>query len=333
MLNRNISRTDFLRLGGLTLASLGGSSVLSVAQAKKADTPITRKLAFGVHADNDQWGSTKATDAYTAMIGRAPRIVNVFQYWRYSGSYVGFSNSGFNNLQAKYPSALIMLTWEPYGVTLSEINSGNHDAYIDDVAADVIAFGRRILIRLGHEMNLSPSVGPWMSQPSAYKAMFRRVVDRFRAKGATNAEFVWCPNVIAPVYGGSFDQYYPDADVVDWMGLDGYNWAASKSMPWYSFRQVFEQSLDHMATINTSSKDVFICETGCHDVGGDKEAWLMDMRKYLKKYRPEVRALVYFHKNADGARWRVDYPKRALRACRRIAGDAHFQANLPVLTE
>jgi beta-mannanase len=214
-------------------------------------------------------------------------------------------------------------------VTLSEINRGTHDAFRDSCASDIVAFGRRILIRLGHEMNLPSSTGPWMSAPSDYKAMFRRVVQRFRARGAANAEFVWCPNVIAPVYSGTFSEYYPGAYVVDWMGLDGYNWAASKSMPWYSFREIFEQSLEHMAQINTTGKMVLICETGCHDQGGDKEVWFRNMRDYLKYNRPEVEALIYQHKNTSVAHWRVDYPQAALDDYKLIVKDARFQASLP----
>jgi mannan endo-1,4-beta-mannosidase len=178
-------------------------------------------------------------------------------------------------------------------------------------------------------MNLPSNIGPWMSAPSAYKAMFRRVERRFRAKGATNAEFVWCPNVTAPVYGGTFSEYYPGADVVDWMGLDGYNWATANSVPWYSFREVFEQSLEHMAQINTTGKMVLICETGCHDQGGDKEAWFRNMRDYLKNNRPEVAALIYQHRNTRVANWRVDYPQAALDDYKLFAKDARFQATLP----
>ena len=53
----------------------------------------------------------------------------------------------------------------------------------------------------------------------------------FQQEGATNVEWVWCPNNGNYPYKG----FYPGDRYVDWVGVDGYNWTRA---PWLSFAQI-----------------------------------------------------------------------------------------------
>ncbi len=332
-----ITRAGFLKLGSTALA--GATLAVGILQ-RPVEAAIGRTIALGIYAGNDQWGNTSRVDAYTRLVGVTPGIVSVFQAFRWEGSYVDFPVSGLNRLGSKYP--LVMLSWEPHSggsasdsnpVTLDAILAGTHDAYISSRARDIVAFGKRILIRLGHEMNCnSYSYGAQWDRAKAHKyaRMWRRVHGIFERVGANRyAEWVWCPNVRKPVFDSlPFSEYYPGDAYVDWLGLDGYNWGASRDMPWYSFEEIFKHSLDELYAVPAVTKKVIIGETACHDAGGDKAQWLKDMKRYLKNGETPVRGVCYFHYNQDGANWRVDRPKGALRPYHEMADDRQFQGDL-----
>ncbi|MBA3389494.1 MAG: hypothetical protein H0U02_09055 [Rubrobacter sp.] len=52
-------------------------------------------------------GDTTRIDDYSTLVGDAPEVVNVFQSWKWNGSYVGFP-SGYATLASKYP--VVMMT-------------------------------------------------------------------------------------------------------------------------------------------------------------------------------------------------------------------------------
>src|ERR687893_414552 len=97
---------------------------------------------------------------------------------------------------------------------------------------------------------------PWVNQPPAdYIAAWKRIVSRFRVLGATNAEWVWSPNIISGT-ANDFSPWYPGDAYVDWTGLDGYNWGSVHGK-WRSFREVFEYSLGVIKRL--SPRYVIIC--------------------------------------------------------------------------
>jgi beta-mannanase len=78
-------------------------------------------------------------------------------------------------------------------------------------------------------MNINQRNGTWDGaysfgeNPADFVAAWRRVVDIFRAEGASNALFVWNPNCedIGPHH---WTEYYPGNDYVDWVAIDLYQY-------------------------------------------------------------------------------------------------------------
>lgn len=95
-----------------------------------------------------------------------------------------------------------------------------HDALIDQIVEAVAAYEGPLFLRFGFEFN-----GAWNAYTAGiYPVAFRKIVDRFRAAGVTNAAVIWCYEPDAP---GDFDAlmdgepaWYPGDDVVDWFGID-----------------------------------------------------------------------------------------------------------------
>jgi len=113
---------------------------------------------------------------------------------------------------------------------LDLIVQGERDAEIRRLAGVVRdAAPQVVLVRWGHEMDLS-GLYPWSANhPDLYQEAYRRVVETFRAEGAHNARWVW-----SPVGNEGLEAYYPGDDVVDYVGvtvLGDPEWDANFALP------------------------------------------------------------------------------------------------------
>ena len=130
---------------------------------------------------------------------------------------------------------------------LSDVIEGRHDAYIKKFAEAAKAWGKPFFLRFNWEMN-----GGWFAwaegvngnKAGEYVAAWRHVHDIFTAVGATNATWVWCPNVDPENQFQDLGALYPGDDYVDWTGLDGYNWGTNPARPdrWRSFDQLYSST-------------------------------------------------------------------------------------------
>jgi hypothetical protein len=212
-----------------------------------------------------------------------------------------------------------MITWEPWtrngqGIALESIATGHYDRYIRAAADSAAAWGKPILLRFAHEMN-----GDWYpwgrgssgNTPATYKAAWRHLVEIFRSAGAHNVKWVWSPNVEG---GGKypFQPFYPGNRWVDWVGLDGFNWA--RTGEWQSFTDLFGDSYETLARI--THRPVIIAETGSSESGGDKAAWVSSaLRRELPRFS-RIRAVVWFSDPVNGVDFRIDSSTDSLKAFR-----------------
>ena len=169
-------------------------------------------------------------------------------YWG-GGSYAGQSNCidpgnvGENWLDwYASRSRFASVTWTP-DRTLTNFNSGAADACIDAVADYFKSKPYRIMLRMFWEHNLPGFVYSGTGEP--FVAAWRRVVERFRARGATNVGFWWAPFELAA--REETNASYPGDAYVDWVGSDIYNfcrvgqsncWSTHCDSGWASFRQI-----------------------------------------------------------------------------------------------
>jgi hypothetical protein len=188
-----------------------------------------------------------------------------------------------------------------------------------------------VLIRFAHEMNGGWS-WPWLNQsPADYIAAWKRIVSRFGNLGATNAEWVWSPNVISGS-ANDFSPWYPGDAYVDWTGLDGYNWGSVYNV-WRTFREVFQNSIGVITAL--SPRGIIIAETGCHSRGPNNQSkgyWYSQMAAELKQNYPRVLGLINSHmidqRSGEDAEWRVDMPITSLDDWQNFVADPQFQAPL-----
>jgi beta-mannanase len=85
-----------------------------------------------------------------------------------------------------------------------------------------------VLLRFAPEMN--GDWRPWSvnDSPQDFIHAWRHLHDVFDQEGAGNVKWVFNPNVS---FTGSvaIENFWPGADYVDWLGVDGYNWWGVKA--------------------------------------------------------------------------------------------------------
>jgi hypothetical protein len=202
---------------------------------------------------------------------------------------------------------------------LSDVIEGHHDAYIRKFAEAAKAWGKPFFLRFNWEMN-----GGWFAwaegvngnKAGEYVAAWRHVHDIFTQVGATNATWVWCPNVDPENQMQNLSSLYPGDSYVDWTGLDGYNWGTNPTRPdrWRSFDQLYSSTYKKITGTIAPSKPLMISEVGSTEYGGSKAAWIKDMLAKIPTDYPQVRGLLWFEKFDDGMDWPIETSASATSA-------------------
>lgn len=211
------------------------------------------------------------------------------------------------------------------GTNLRSIVTGVHDAYINAWAQGAAAWGHPFFLRFNQEMN-----GWWWNGGSELDAFgkpangnqlgdfikaWQHCVDIFRANGAFNVTWVWCPNVVSAT-GNTLPNFFPGENYVDTVATDVYNFGPSKSNgPWIPFTQVltgypkwYGDTYSALQKI-APSKKILLAEFGCHDTGGDKAAWIADALSVMPKNFPQIMGWCWWNWSFPGAEnWTIASP-------------------------
>ncbi len=201
---------------------------------------------------------------------------------------------------------------------LDDIVTGTYDEQFDAWAAGAREDGRDVVLRPGFEMN-----GEWFSwsgDPPTFVVAWRHIHARFARAGATNVTWFWCPNVVGipRTDDNAMHLYYPGDDVVDWVGLDGYNFGDHHDEwhAWESLEDVLAGPLDTLAAI-APGKPIYVGETAsAPGEPGQKAAWIRAAHAWLVARR-DVHGVIWF--NLDKRRenepdWRIGSSADALAA-------------------
>jgi hypothetical protein len=306
----------------LVIAVLGGTA-RAAEHPKRHPRKTQPRIGIGAYIPGADL-NPELVDRFAEQVGRSPVILSFYRNWGpalLDGSQLEAASSH---------GAAPMLTWEPWnqdedGVSLWSIASGLQDGYLNEAAREAAAWGNPIFLRFAHEMN--GNWYPWGSErdgnsPEIYIAAWRHVVEVFRAAGASNVRWVWCPYV-SNVRLGQFRAFYPGDEWVDWACMDGFNWGSYRT--WQSFDQIFGDT--YKALTRLTSHPIMIGETGVSDAGGNKPRWITrSLRRRLPRYS-HVRALVWYDAADQRADFRVDSSPGALSAVRLSFGERAYGSN------
>ncbi|GAC1404218.1 MAG: hypothetical protein NVSMB52_18050 [Chloroflexota bacterium] len=271
----------------------------------------------GVYIGIWQPGMPQNMAALQGAEHQARKHMAIVMLWRSWGGYARKLNLSWLQAIASHGS-LPLITWSPANwdpgtdqspYTLDKIIAGVHDSYLRKWALQLKTYGRPVLLRWAHEMN--GYWYPWSGHPDQYIAAYRHIHDVFTAMGATNVQWVWCPN-IQWNQQSQFAPYYPGDSYVDWLALDGYN---QVRFGWQSFGQIFRPSYDRITQI--SAKPLMIAETSSAEAtpsqaaAGDLKAnWIIDAFRTAIPSMPRIRAVLWFNEDkttveSSGYDWRI----------------------------
>ena len=201
---------------------------------------------------------------------------------------------------------LLLLNWKPAtDMTWADVADGRADSRIDR-EADYIksTFPHRFFLTIWHEPenDVNPVAGSGMTATD-FKDMFRHVVLRMRADGASEPVFV--VNYMSyPHFSVQswWKDMYPGDDVVDWLAVDAYNSGQPTGFNSGDFSQLMNRPKDswpgfyNWATANHPNKPIMLAEWGVFDNSSDpniKAPFYNSVKAQLSNY-PDLKAMVYF---------------------------------------
>lgn len=285
----------------------------------------------------DRWVGAYTTGAPSSIgpvetlegkIGQKLTVINYYQAATY-----GFTSVQAGNAADHGSTPMVTLEfWNPgAGVNqpafrLDTIANGSWDGYLRTFARSTKAFGRTIYLRPFHEMN--GNWYPWAgtvngNEPSDFIPAWQRMRNIFTEEGATNVKFVWCPNndSVPNTSANEIRDYWPGDAYVDYIAIDGYNFGTSQSWSsWRSVDSVFGSAYASVSALS-STKPIFIAETGCSPVGGDKAAWITELFGAIPTRYPRIVGVTWFNTDNE-TDWRIDSSSASLAAFK--AGAAGF---------
>jgi beta-mannanase len=202
---------------------------------------------------------------------------------------------------------------------LSDVISGRFDNYIREWATKAKQWGHPFFLRFDWEMN--GNWFPWSegvngNKTGEFVAAWRHVHDIFAAVGATNATWVWCPNVDWQNNLQAMNTQYPGDAYVDWIGLDGYNWGTNPNRPgqWKTFGQIYHSSYRYLTETVAPTKPMMIGEVASSEYGGSKATWIKEMLTQVPTEYPKIRALLWFDKYDSSMDWPIETSSSATNA-------------------
>jgi hypothetical protein len=310
-----LTRRELLVRGSLALAATStlGRIALRAAAARAADS----RCALGAFIDPRLARSLQAealdpTSQFESLTGRPVKLTSTYVAWEEE-----FPNTG--HLADRAAGRTPVIAWDGRS-DLAAIAGGKWDALLAERAAMCRSFAKPIYLRWAAEFN-----GEWnpvFGRSAEFVPAWRHLVRIFRAAGADNVKWVFCPYAFSSKTSPAerWRAYYPGDAFVDWVGMDGYNWGAARSWSsWQSFAEIFRPLYADYA----GRKPLLICEVASAEQGGDKAAWIADMAKELRGDFSLVRGLVWFDVDKE-TDWRVDSSAAALASFRRFAAEPRY---------
>lgn len=291
-------------------SSDSSSSSDSPKASSFADVPLVpeKGVYLGVYYGD---GTPSDTDA---AIGRAPQIHLTYFGWEDPWA----TDASLTEDRARGQISLV--NWEPFGAAFEDIVAGRYDDMLAQRGSEASKLAAPVFVDFAAEMNEEEGWGG--HDPELYIAAYRHVHDVVSRAAGDKVVWVWAPNNVDSEGAPAALDYYPGDDVVDWTGIDGYNWGtAQEGFDWQSVESVFADVYDDLDTLG---KPIIIGETASAEDGGSKAAWIDSIAPTLRDRFPNIRALVWF--DVDKERdWRFRSSDASLAAFRDLAVDPIFQ--------
>jgi mannan endo-1,4-beta-mannosidase len=217
---------------------------------------------------------------------------------------VGFPRGFMQTVRAH--GAIPFLSWaseqtpgkvkEP-SFTLSAIIKGRYDGYIRSFAHAAAVWGHPFFLRFDWEMNgnwFPWSTGVNGNTSAEYVLAWQHVHRIFTLQHASNASWVWCPNIDPDHLWANLRRLYPGDGYVDWTCLDGYNWGTDRGR-WQTFDQLYGSTYARIVDTIAPSKPMMIGEVSSNGAGGSLPRWIVRMFAELPSRYAKVHGVIWWN--------------------------------------
>ena len=276
-------------------------------------------------SEDPVWGDTRPfaeriqDSIQHELAGKAPTFITVWAAWQNPNAPgkplvpFGLARKEIEQVrQVIGEQGLLHLEWnlalsskENGGLTVRDVRDGAADAYIRSYARDVRDYGKPVLITpFVAEFNgawwwaVSPDMNPNLRTDDFVQA-WRRVVDIFRAVGASNVSWAWVVNSYPQQTEEPVIAYYPGDEYVDWIGADIYDVS-----PMHWLNGPYGMAVAH-------KKPFFLGEFGIrHEFSTlapwQQQNWLEGIFDYFETH-PAIKLISYFNYNYRAAAAKVKW--------------------------
>ena len=231
---------------------------------------------------------------FAAAAGREPTLVG------YYGGWTQPFDTSFAEILHQH-GVIPFVQIDPTDASIAAIADGTYDDYLRSYADSVRGFNSAVVIGFGHEMNADWY--PWGYRhvaPSTFVAAWRHIVTLFRGQGAGNVTWVWTIQADEPAHTGPIAAWWPGAQYVNWVGIDGYY-----QRPGDTFVSVFGQTIKQVRAL--TSRPVLLSETAVGPEAG-QAVKILDLFQGMAAYK--TLGLVWFdkaqHGGIDHQDWRLE---------------------------
>jgi hypothetical protein len=227
---------------------------------------------------------------FAKAAGRQPNLVGYYSGWAQP------FDMAFAQMIRKH-GVIPFVQIDPTDASIAAIAAGTYDEYLHTYADRVRDFGHAVVIGFGHEMN-----APWYSwgyghtPPGTFVAAWRHIVTLFRDQGAQNVTWLWTLQADEPGTGPVQD-WWPGAQYVTWVGIDGYYYRPSDR-----FATVFGRTIGQVRAF--TGKPVLLSETAVGPRAG-QFAEIQDLFHGMAKYK--TLGLIWFDKSQHGGVYHQDW--------------------------
>jgi hypothetical protein len=228
--------------------------------------------------------------SFASAAGKQPNLVGYYSGWAQP-----FASSFAR--KARRHGIIPYVQIDPTYASVSAIAAGAYDVYLRGYADSVREFGHAVVIGFGHEMN-----GDWYSwgyrhiAPSTFVAAWRHIVTVFRGEGADNVTWLWTVNQDRPGTG-PVAPWWPGADYVTWVGIDGYYIRRSDT-----FAKVFGRTIGEVRAV--THKPILLSETG---VAAGAGRFVKISNLFDGVAQAKALGLVWFDQNQQGGPYRQNW--------------------------
>jgi hypothetical protein len=260
--------------------------------AVAAPLPTRSASYLGVYEPGSP-GAYQRVAGFAKAAGRQPDIVGYFSGWSqpFAASFAE---------RARGHGAVTIVQIDPTYASIPQIAAGVYDSYLRSYADSVRDFGHPVIIGFGHEMNASWY--PWgygQVPPATFVAAWRHIVTLFRGQGAGNVTWLWTLQAGTPGTG-PLRSWWPGADYVTWVGIDGYYYRRSDT-----FASIFGRTIAQVRRF--TAKPVLLSETAVGPRAG-QAGKIGDLFTGMRRYA--TLGLVWFdmpqHQGIYHQDWRIE---------------------------